>query len=164
LEYNLGEEEAIPDDEEPKDTSEYRYQKHKCNFYNRYQPNYERASNTHLIDDVMYVEILEVCLRPLGSRFDNCKRGYRSKYQIQGNIQCQILYRGNLAVTTYDPVFDLILEAQNKLSHARDVKKNKKCINEDLGYYGLPEQVIQCFIDTCHMVSYILFLACLQHM
>ena len=156
-EYNLGEEEAIPDDEEPEDTSEYRYQEHKRNFYNMYRPHYERASNTHLIDDVMYSEILEVCLRAPGSKFDNRERGYRRKYQVQGNIQRRVLYRGDLAVTTYEQVFDVILEAHNKISHARDVRKNKKCINEDLGYYGVPEQAVQCFIDTCPTVSVVLF-------
>jgi hypothetical protein len=85
-EYNLGEEETIPNDEEPEDMSKYRYQEHKQN-YNMYPPHYERASNTQLIDNVMYSEILEVCLRAPGSKFDNHERGYRGKYQAQGNIQ-----------------------------------------------------------------------------
>ena len=129
-----------------------------------YRPHYERASNTHLIDDVMYSKILEVCLRAPGSKFDNCESGYCRKYQVQGNIQRRVLYRGDLAVTTYEQVFDVILEAHNKLSHASDVRKNKKCINEDLGYYGVPEQAVQCFIDTCPTVSVVLFhIFCEKH-
>ncbi len=59
-------------------------------------------------------------------------------------------------MTTYEQVFDVILEAHNKLSLAMDVRKNKKCINDDLGYYGVPEQAVQCFIDTCPTVSVLL--------
>jgi hypothetical protein len=55
-------------------------------------------------------------------------------------------------------VFEVILEAHLKLKHARDTRKNKKCINDDLGYYGVPEQAAQCFIDTCPTASYILYL------
>jgi hypothetical protein len=39
------------------------------------------------------------------------------------------------------------------LGHARDVKKNKDTINEDMNYYGVPRVAVKCFVDTCSMVS-----------
>ena len=60
-------------------------------------------------------------------------------------------------VTTYEQVFEIIHEGHIKWKHARDVRKNERCINDDLGYYGVPEQAVQCFIDTCPMVSNTLF-------
>ncbi len=30
---------------------------------------------------------------------------------------------------------------------------NKKCINDDLGYYGVPIEAVKCFIKSCPLVS-----------
>jgi hypothetical protein len=56
-------------------------------------------------------------------------------------------------VTTYEEVFEVIQEAHVKLKHARDTRKNKKCINQDLVFNGVPEQAVACYIDTCPTVS-----------
>jgi hypothetical protein len=88
MEYSAGEAEEIPDDEECEDSSDF----DKRKFYNLYQPFYERASNTQLIDNIMHAEILYICTRTPGSRFEKHERGYHRKFQVQGNVQCQVLY------------------------------------------------------------------------
>jgi hypothetical protein len=35
-----------------------------------------------------------------------------------------------------------------------DVLKNKSIVNDDLGYYGIPCQAVEWFIQTCPLVSY----------
>ena len=100
-----------------------------------------------------YNTILQIVKRPTGGKFDNRERAYRRKYQLVGNVAGRSLYRDGLVVTTYEQVFDVIHEAHVKLRHARDTRKNKKAINDDLGYYGVPEQAVQCFLDTCPTVS-----------
>jgi hypothetical protein len=39
-----------------------------------------------------------------------------------------------------------------RMYHARSVATNKKCINEQLGYYGVPKDAVECFIKTCPKV------------
>jgi hypothetical protein len=56
-------------------------------------------------------------------------------------------------VTTFEKVFDVIQEAHRKISHAMDPQKNKRVINDDLGYFGVPASVIDFFIKTCPIVS-----------
>jgi hypothetical protein len=63
-----------------------------------------------------------------------------------------MLVRGDLVVTTLEGVCDVILEAHAKINHARSVATNKKCINEPLGYYGVPKDAVECFIKTCPKV------------
>jgi hypothetical protein len=40
--------------------------------------------------------------------------------------------------------------------HARSVSTNKKCINDQLGYYGVPKDAVECFIKTCPQVIILL--------
>ncbi len=49
----------------------------------------------------------------------------------------------------------MILEAHKRLNHAYANTTNKKCINEQLGYFGVPKTVLQlqCFIDNYPHVS-----------
>jgi hypothetical protein len=117
-------------------------------------PFYEKATNTHLITDKQCAEIVKIISKPAGTKFNNRERGYRRKYQLDGNVAQRSLYRGGAVVTTYKQVFHIIHEGHEKLKHARDVCKNKKCVNYDLGYYGVPEQAVQSFIDTCPMVCH----------
>ncbi len=49
----------------------------------------------------------------------------------------------------------MILEVHMKLNHACSNSKNKECINEHLGYYGVPNTVVQCFVETCLVVSFL---------
>ncbi len=58
-----------------------------------------------------------------------------------------------MVVTTVEKVFDVILETRIRLNHARSNSKNKECIKEQLGYYGVPKTAVQCFVDTCAVVS-----------
>jgi hypothetical protein len=41
-----------------------------------------------------------------------------------------------------------MLEVHAKISHARDPESNKKCINDDLGYYGVPVEAVKYCIET----------------
>ncbi len=83
------------------------------------------------------------------------ERNNRRKYQLVGNIAGHCLYRNGLAVTTVERVFDMILEAHIKLNHARSNSKNKECIKDQLGYYGVAKTAVQCFVDTCAVVSFV---------
>ena len=63
---------------------------------------------------------------------------YRRLYSIVGNVEDRCLYRKNKVVTTFEKVFDVILEAHSTISHARNPKSNLSCITDTLGYYGVP--------------------------
>jgi hypothetical protein len=63
---------------------------------------------------------MQTVRRPAGLKFDNHKQGYQRTYKLQGNVTQQCLYREGAVVTTYEQVFEVILEAQWKLKHARD--------------------------------------------
>ncbi len=63
------------------------------------------------------------------------------------------MYRNELVVTTVEKEFDVILEVCIKLNHACSNSKNEDCIKEQLGYYGVPKTAVQCFTDTCAVLS-----------
>jgi hypothetical protein len=147
-------EDSGSDDSRPTmDTAELRLLEHRNNFYAMYEPFHNKATNTHLITVRQYSEIVKILFKPPGSMFDNRERGYRRKYQLQGNVAGRCLYLCGAVVTTYEEVFEVIQEAHVKLKHARDTRKNKKCINQDLVFNGVPEQAVACYIDTCLTVS-----------
>jgi hypothetical protein len=62
--------------------------------------------------------------------------------------QIILLYQLLQVVTTFEQVFDRMLEVHAKISHARDPESNKKCINDDLGYYGVPVEAVKYCIET----------------
>jgi len=59
---------------------------------------------------------------------------YRRLYSIVGNVADRCLYRKNKVVTTFEKVFDVILEAHSRISHAQNPKSNLTCITDTLGY------------------------------
>jgi hypothetical protein len=58
-------------------------EEHKKNFYSLYSPHYEKATNTHLITDKQYADIVKIVSKPVGTKFNNLERGYRRKYQLE---------------------------------------------------------------------------------
>jgi hypothetical protein len=141
--------ETLNDDKDVKVPVKNHIKQLTSNCYNMYQPYHEKAANTHLATNKQYAEIVKIVCKAAGSKFDNHERGYQRKYKFQGNVAEHCLYRCGAVLTTYEQVLEVILEVHVKLKHARDIRKNKKCINQDLGFYGVPEQAVQCFIDTC---------------
>jgi hypothetical protein len=61
-------------------------------------------------------------------------------------------YRKNKVVTTFEKVFNVILEAHSRISHAQNPKSNLTCITETLGCYGVPVEAVKHFINTCPLV------------
>jgi len=53
-------------------------------------------------------------------------------------------------------VFDVILEAHSRISHARNPKSNLTCITDTLGYYGVPIEGVKHFINTCPLLCIML--------
>jgi hypothetical protein len=51
-------------------------------------------------------------------------------------------------VVTFEEVFDIIRETNTKISHAQDADKNKKVINEQLGYHGVPKSCVHTSVES----------------
>jgi hypothetical protein len=129
-------------------------QHHRVAFYRMYLPLYQKVKcGTHLIDDAKFEELVKLLSNLLPKGATMVERNRRRKYQLVGNIAGHCLYRNGLVVTTVEKVFDVILEAHIKLNHARSNIKNKECIKDQLVYYGVPKTAVQCFVDTCAVVS-----------
>jgi len=131
------------------------YNAHKDSFYRSYTTMYEKVKGTtHLISNETYAYIVSVLTRkPIPKNESMKDRKYRATYKLSGNIEGACLFRGGQTVTTFERVFDVILEAHKKLSHAKCPRRNKLTINRDLNYYGVPQDAVKCFIDCCPMVS-----------
>jgi hypothetical protein len=82
---------------------------HKSDFYNLYKPYYQKTSNSHLISDAKYNEILKL----LHTKAKTTERGNTRKmhqtYQLACNVENRCLYRKGKVVTTFERVFDVIL-------------------------------------------------------
>ncbi len=131
-------------------------QQHREAFYRMYLPKYRSVKGgTHLIDDDKYAELVTLLSNPMRKGATMTERNNQNKYQLVGNVANHCLYRNGLVVTTVERVFDVILEAHMKLNHARSNSKNKECIKEQLGYYCVPKTAVQCFGETCPVVSYL---------
>jgi hypothetical protein len=130
------------------------YGEHKKSFYQKYTPLWEAVKGTrHLITDEKYNTILSVLQsKPLKSDSMNMRK-FRNIYSLQGNVENFCIAHDGKTVTTFERVFDVILMAHQKLGYARDVKKNKNTVNDDLMFYGVPRVCVKCFIDTCPIVS-----------
>jgi hypothetical protein len=108
-----------------------------------YRPLYQKVkTDTHLIDDAKYEELVKLLSNPLPKGATMTDRNNRRKYQLVGYIAGHCLYRNGLVVTTVEKVFDMILEAHIRLNHAHSNSKSKECIKEQLGYYGVPKTVV----------------------
>jgi hypothetical protein len=129
------------------------YDYHKEAFYKAYTPYFNNVSNTHLITADKYNEVYLALLQPKQPKEAQLIRKWRTQYSVGNNIAGCCLYRDGLVVVTFKEVFDIIREAHTKISHAQDAEKNKKVINEQLGYHGVPKSCVQHFIDTCPLVS-----------
>lgn len=111
------------------------------------------SQSIHLISDAKYAQILSIVSHPKQNNEALLHYKYRQQYTVDGNIQGQCLYHNNLVVTTFEQVFDVMLEAHSKISHVRDPKTKKKYINDYLGYYGVPREAAKCFVETCPLVT-----------
>ncbi len=111
---------------------------------------------THRILTVLQTPISSlqrnILLQPKQPKEPQLIRKWRGQYSVGNNIDGCCLYRDNLVVVAFEEVFDIIREAHTKISHMIDAEKNKKVINEDLGYHGVPKSCVQFFIDTCPLV------------
>jgi hypothetical protein len=81
---------------------------------------------------------------------------YQRLYSIVGNVEDQCLNRKIKVVTTFEKVFDVILEAHSRISHACNPKSNLTCITDTLGYFGVPIEAVKHFINTCPLVCIML--------
>ena len=125
---------------EPSDSSttgDYQYQLlcyHREAFYDAFTPYYESVkSSTKLITNDKYDKILGIISVPKAKKESALIIKYRRLYTIVGNVERRCLYRQNKVVTTFENLFDVILEAHNRISHARSTKSNLLCIKNTLG-------------------------------
>jgi hypothetical protein len=126
---------------------------HKQAFYRAYAPYYKGASNsTKLITNEKYDRIKDIIRKPKIKNESAVILKYRLLYSIVGNVERRCLYRQNKVVATFEEVFDIILEAHSRISHARSAKANLLCITDTLGYYGIPIKAVQFFVSTCPLV------------
>jgi hypothetical protein len=148
-----------PDTESDEMYDEGMYQKslndyHREAFYRAYTPYFDQVQDaTHLISQQKYDHILAILTNPREKREPAVNYKYRKQYSVGSNVAGVSLYREGKVVTTFEKVFDVIQEAHRKISHAMDPQKNKRVINDDLGYFGVPASVIDFFIKTCPIVS-----------
>lgn len=78
------------------------------------------------------------------------EKKYRKLYTLESAaVSDRCIRRDGLLVTTYEKVFDVILEAHKKVGHRRDPRMHKTVINNDLGYYVVPATAVSFFIDCC---------------
>jgi hypothetical protein len=130
------------------------FEEHKKSFYCKYSAIYEKVKSTsHLIDDLKYSWILGILRAPPSKKDTMHIRKTRQIYSLGGNVENYCITRDGKTVTTYERVFEVLMMAHQKLGHARDIKKNKDAINDDLRYYGVPRSAVKCFVDTCPLVS-----------
>jgi hypothetical protein len=117
---------------------------HKEAFYKAFGPYCGHASkSSKLITDQKYSEIARIISKPKAKKKNTCILKYHKLYSMTGNVQHRCLYRQNKVVTSYEQVFDVILEAHTKISHARSAKSNLHCITNNLGYYGVPIKAME---------------------
>jgi len=126
---------------------------HRDAFYKSFTPYYNTVSkSSKLITDEKYQAILDIVRQPKRKKETALMIKYRRLYSVDGNIAKRCLYRKNKVVTTFEQVFDVILEAHTRISHARNPKTNLSCITDTLGYYGVPVKAVEYFIQTCPLV------------
>ena len=145
-------EDAVVEVSIPVDPAEQR-EIHKRDFYNLYQPYYKKTTNTHLITDSKYNEILRLLRTKAKTTERGNTRKMRQTYQLAGNVENQCIYRKGKRVTTFERVFDAILEAHSSIGHSRDHRKHKDYLRDNLNYFGIPGPAVQMFINTCPTVS-----------
>ncbi len=136
----------------PVDLAEQR-EIHKRDFFNLYLPYYQKTSNTHLITDAKYNEIVKLLRTKAKTTERGNTRKLRQTYELVGNVENRCLYRKGKVVTTFERVFDVILEAHSSIGHSRDPRKHKDYLKDTLNYFGIPGPAVQMFINTCPTVS-----------
>jgi hypothetical protein len=100
---------------------------HRESFYQSFMPYYNQVrSTTHLLDDKQYEHIKSIVLQPKQKGQTAIMYKYRKIYQLGSNVDGHCLYRNGKVVTTFEKIFDVILEAHKKIGHAADAEKNKK--------------------------------------
>ena len=125
------------------------FEEHKKSFYRKYSAIYEKVKSTsHLIDDLKYSWILAILRAPPSKKDTMHIRKTRQIYSLGGNVENYCITRDGKTVTTYERVFEVLMMAHQKLGHARDIKKNKDAINDDLRYYGVRRSAVKCFLLT----------------
>jgi hypothetical protein len=129
---------------------------HKRDFCNLYTPYYKKITNTHLITDAKYIEFLRLLrTKPKTSNRGNTRK-MRQTYELVGNVKNRCSYRKGKVVTTFERVFDAILEAHSSIGHSRNPRKHKDFLRDNLKYFGIPGPAVQMFTNTCPTVNCLL--------
>jgi len=96
-------------------TGDYQYQLlryHREAFYDAFTPYYESVkSSTKLITNEKYDKILGIISVPKAKKESALIIKYRRLYTIVGNVERRCLYWQKKVVTTFENLFDVILEA-----------------------------------------------------
>ena len=97
---------------------------HRDAFYAAYKPEWEKASrSSHLISKEKYDEIVQLLRTKREKKEPGRYVKYRATYSLCSNVDGRCLYRKcnkeMKVVSTYENVFDIILEAHVKGRHAK---------------------------------------------
>jgi hypothetical protein len=143
------------------ESGDYQYQLlcyRKEAFYEAFTPYYESVkSSSKLITNENYDRILGIVSAPKEKKESAVIIKYRRLYSIVGNVEKRCLYRQNKVVTTFENLFDVILEAHNQISHARSTKSHLLCIKNTLECYGVTFNTVKMFVQTCPLVGVFIF-------
>jgi hypothetical protein len=129
-------------------------QYHRTAFYAAFTPYYEKVkTSTKLMTNEKYDQIKDIVSRSKAKHDPSLYFKYRRQYKLIGNIERRCLYRDDKVVTTFEQVFDVLLEAHGSIGHRRDLKSNLDTCKDTLGYYGVPLAAVKFFVNTCPQVK-----------
>jgi hypothetical protein len=129
----------------------------KKTFYEQYESKFLTMKNSTLINQQWYDHIVQsLCwLSNPDPAMEDINVGearrFRRKYQLLTNVKNCCLYRkmrGTMKkVPIYEDVWDIMYYHHDKLSHTKDLRKNKT--NIDLIWYKIPEACVDLFLKLC---------------
>ena len=117
-----------------------------------YKELYEKNQNggCPLITQAHYNEYVSWIWAYPGMPPTSCTPAIRNafwKYHLLSPVDGASLFRDNRGVATFKTVFDIITTSHGQISHAWDIRKNKKLIDES--WYGVPESTVKLYLALC---------------
>ncbi len=81
--------------------------------------------------NLKYNEILHLlCTKPKTYKRGNTQKMHQT-YQLVGSVKNQCIHRKGKVVTTFERVFDAILEAHSSIGHSRDHRNHKDFLRDN---------------------------------
>jgi len=110
----------------------------------------EMKTTSKLPTETQYNEYLQL-LRTWEPKAKRTKKDYRIEIKyclVAGPDSAALRKKDSMQkVATYESVFDIIHSKHEKISHARDTRKNKAAVEEE--FYGVTQDVIDIYLSVC---------------